>query len=62
MGHWLELSRMLPSETSRLGFRVALDSGGDKRKRYVAQKTGRWAGKRIVFENTALNAAQYSDV
>ena len=53
---------MLLSETSRLGFRVALDSGVDKRKRYVAQKTGRWAGKRIVFENTALNAAQYSDV
>ena len=61
MGHWLELGRMLPSATARLGFKPGLDSTGDQGRSYIAQKTGRWAGKTTVFENTALNATQYSD-
>lgn len=48
-GDWLELYRMLPPETVRLGFRAGLDSTAeDQKSRYAAQKTVRWTGKTIL--------------
>ena len=50
-----KIGRILPSETARLRFRGGISSRGDQGRRYVAQKTVKWAEK-TVFENVALDA------